>query len=140
MFRQVDSLSISGTGTLNGNGASYWKTKQATYITLEHVNDVHIRDIHSINSKKFHFNIHNCKGVTITNIHAIAPADSPDTDGIHLGKSENIRVSGANIATGDDCISIGDGVTHMNITGVNCGPGHGISIGSLGKYQGEKEV
>ncbi|KAL1535565.1 galacturonan 1,4-alpha-galacturonidase [Salvia divinorum] len=143
MFRNVDSLSMSGTGTIDGNGASYWKIKKAPFITslkLEHVNNVNIRDIHSINSKKFHFNINNCKGVTITNIHAIAPADSPNTDGIHLGKSENIRVSGANIATGDDCISIGDGVTYMNITGVNCGPGHGISIGSLGRYQEEKEV
>ncbi|KAL1535564.1 galacturonan 1,4-alpha-galacturonidase [Salvia divinorum] len=142
-FHRVDSLSISGNGILNGNGASYWKTKHNTTITslkLEQVSKVSIIDIHSINSKKFHFNVHNCNDVTIKNIHATAPADSPNTDGIHLGKSDNIRIYGGNIATGDDCISIGDGVTNMNITGVNCGPGHGISIGSLGKYQGEKEV
>ncbi|KAG6393504.1 hypothetical protein SASPL_147747 [Salvia splendens] len=143
MFHNVDSLSISGTGTLDGNGASYWETTHDTTITslkLNSVNKVDIRDIHSINSKKFHFNVHNCNDVTINNIHATAPEDSPNTDGIHLGKSDNIIINGGNIATGDDCISIGDGVTNTNITGVNCGPGHGISIGSLGQYEGEQEV
>ncbi|KAE9447459.1 hypothetical protein C3L33_20643, partial [Rhododendron williamsianum] len=33
----------------------------------------------------------------------------------------------------DDCVSIGDFTSHLSITNVNCGPGHGISIGSLGK-------
>ncbi|KAL1553329.1 endo-polygalacturonase [Salvia divinorum] len=143
MFRRVDSLSISGTSTLDGNGASYWKTKQSAIVTslkLEFVNDVNMSDINSINSKKFHFVVHNCNGVTIANISATAPADSPNTDGIHLATSNDIRISDANFATGDDCISIGDGVTNMNITRVNCGPGHGISIGSLGLYPAEKEV
>ncbi|XP_047970493.1 exopolygalacturonase-like [Salvia hispanica] len=143
MFSHVDSLSISGTGTLDGNGASYWETTHDTTITslkFDKVNKVNIRDIHSINSKKFHFNVHSSNNVTIANIHATAPDHSPNTDGIHLGKSNNIRISGATIATGDDCISIGDGVTNVDITGVNCGPGHGISIGSLGQDLGEKEV
>ncbi|XP_042051723.1 exopolygalacturonase-like [Salvia splendens] len=109
-------------------------------MALEHVNGLSISDIHSINIKKFHFSIHNCNGVAITNIHATAQADSPNTDGIHLQASSTITISGASFATGDDCISIGEGVTNVNITQVNCGPGHGISIGSLGKYPDEKEV
>ncbi|XP_042056500.1 exopolygalacturonase-like [Salvia splendens] len=143
MFRALDSLSISGTGTLDGNGASYWKTNNPDIITslvLEHVNDLSISGIHSVNSKKFHVSIHNCNGVAITNIHATAPADSPNTDGIHLQASSTITISGSSFATGDDCISIGEGVANVNITEVNCGPGHGISIGSLGKYPDEKEV
>lgn len=35
--------------------------------------------------------------------------------------------------TGDDCVSIQTGCSNIDVHNVNCGPGHGISIGSLGK-------
>ncbi|XP_022153738.1 exopolygalacturonase clone GBGE184-like, partial [Momordica charantia] len=44
------------------------------------------------------------------------------------------------ISTGDDCVSIGQGTTNINVHNVTCAPGHGISVGSLGKYQDEKDV
>lgn len=109
-------------------------------LKLVSVKNVDIQDIHSVNSKKFHLNLNGCQNVTINNVHITAPGKSPNTDGIHIGVSDNVMISNADIATGDDCISMGDGATNINITGVTCGPGHGISIGSLGKYAAEKEV
>lgn len=37
------------------------------------------------------------------------------------------------IFAGDDCVSIQTGCTNVYVHDVNCGPGHGISIGGLGK-------
>lgn len=37
------------------------------------------------------------------------------------------------LCAGDDCISIQTGCKNIYIRNVNCGPGHGISIGGPGK-------
>uniref|UniRef100_A0A2N9GKA9 Polygalacturonase n=1 Tax=Fagus sylvatica TaxID=28930 RepID=A0A2N9GKA9_FAGSY len=58
---------------------------------------------------------------------------SPNTDGIDISHSSNVRVLNTVMETGDDCIAINDGSSYINISGIACGPGHGISIGSLGK-------
>ncbi|KAF8755339.1 hypothetical protein HU200_011338 [Digitaria exilis] len=51
-------------------------------------------------------------------------------------RSSHVAVYDARISTGDDCVSIGPGNSHLWIERVACGPGHGISIGSLGKQEG----
>ncbi|KAJ8545241.1 hypothetical protein K7X08_017824 [Anisodus acutangulus] len=99
-----------------------------------------IQGITSINSKFFHFQLDNSRGVHFQDVTIKAPEDSPNTDGIHIGNSNNISANGLEISTGDDCISIGPGTSNVNISDVYCGPGHGISIGSLGKYKNEGDV
>ncbi|EPS63215.1 hypothetical protein M569_11572, partial [Genlisea aurea] len=61
-----------------------------------------------------------------------APETSPNTDGIHVSASQNVHISNCTIATGDDCISIVTGSQQIRATNITCGPGHGISVGSLG--------
>lgn len=69
-----------------------------------------------------------------------APGSSPNTDGIHVARSSAVNITDSSFATGDDCISIGDETEQLHITKVTCGPGHGISVGSLGGNPGEKPV
>lgn len=99
-----------------------------------------VKDITSLDSKNFHINLLGCKNFTFEHVTIIAPDHSPNTDGIHISSSEEINILNSKIATGDDCVSVGDSNKHITITGVTCGPGHGISIGSLGKYTKEKDV
>lgn len=103
-------------------------------IPITGVTNSHIQDITSFNSKLFHINVTNSKHLTLQRITIDAPQESLNTDGIHIGRSSFINVTDANIKTGDDCVSLGDGSQNINVEKVTCGSGHGISIGSLGRY------
>ncbi|XP_016676536.1 polygalacturonase [Gossypium hirsutum] len=84
--------------------------------------------------------ISGCKNITFEHFTVSAPGESPNTDGIHIGRSDGVNVLNTEIKTGDDCVSIGDGSKNLVINGVNCGPGHGISIGRLGLFKNEEPV
>ncbi|KAL6224562.1 hypothetical protein ACLB2K_003417 [Fragaria x ananassa] len=147
-IQYVNGLLISGGGTLDGVGADGWpyndclqhpgscKRLPAT-LRLDYVTQGHIYTITSLNSKNIHINLFACKDVLVSNVNILAPGNSPNTDGIHIGSSQNIYIVHTNISTGDDCVSISSGSQYINVTGVQCGPGHGISIGSLGKDAGD---
>ncbi|URE02219.1 Glycosyl hydrolases family 28 [Musa troglodytarum] len=104
------------------------------------VTNATISGISSVDSKLFHLQIFESRDITLDSIRISAPGDSPNTDGIHIADSTNIQVANSVIGTSDDCISIGPGSTNLTIFNVLCGPGHGISVGSLGKNANEKDV
>ncbi|CAN1782727.1 Exopolygalacturonase (Fragment) [Linum perenne] len=79
-----------------------------------------------------------CDNMLVKNVRIKAPADSHNTDGIKIGSSTNFKIHNAVIGTGDDCIAILGKSHNLEISKVFCGPGHGISIGSLGFYPNNK--
>ncbi|XP_047342758.1 exopolygalacturonase-like [Impatiens glandulifera] len=149
-FQNVDGMKIYGQGSLDGQGASAWSHNNCkgnpfcktlpVSLKLISVLNVKIKGLTFLNSKFFHINIYESSNILLKNINIVAPADSINTDGIHLGNSNNVRIYNSIISTGDDCISLGPGSTDVIISDVKCGPGHGISIGSLGKYAREENV
>nr|KAJ0225951.1 hypothetical protein LSAT_V11C100030810 [Lactuca sativa] len=73
-----------------------------------------------------------CQNINLHEITISAPGNSPNTDDIHIEFSTGVTVLNSRIATEDDCISIGPGSSNLWIQSITCGPGHGVSIGSLG--------
>ncbi|KAJ0960494.1 hypothetical protein J5N97_001653 [Dioscorea zingiberensis] len=151
MFKQVDGVSIYG-GTINGQGQTLWSCKSSKewilivlFLILKSLifsnsKNIMISGLTSINSELYHIAINGCEGVQVQGVKISAPGNSPNTDGIHVQMSTNVTITGTGIKTGDDCVSIGPGTTDLWIERVTCGPGHGISIGSLGKDKEEKGV
>ncbi|OMO52971.1 Glycoside hydrolase, family 28 [Corchorus capsularis] len=150
VFNNIDHFTLSGGGTFDGQGKTTWgkndcaKNKYCKSLPINlrfnFVTNAMIRDITTKDSKQFNVNVLGCKNVTFEHLTVSNPEDSINTDGIHLGRSDGVTIQYSEIKTGDDCISVGDGMKNLHVNGVSCGPGHGISVGSLGKFQGEEPV
>ncbi|MCD7468945.1 hypothetical protein HAX54_007502 [Datura stramonium] len=80
----------------------------------------------------FHILLDGCHNVELQGVKVSAPENSPNIDEIHLQSSSDVTILNFQIGTGDDCISIGPGNTNLWLENIARGPGHGISIGSLG--------
>jgi galacturan 1,4-alpha-galacturonidase len=109
-------------------------------IKLGRVRNATITGVTSLDSKSFHVTVAGSQAVRISRVTIRAPRDSPNTDGVHVQSSSDVRVTDSAIGTGDDCVSVGPGTSDVVVSGVACGPGHGISVGSLGRSPGDEDV
>ncbi|XP_042009522.1 polygalacturonase-like [Salvia splendens] len=146
-FERVTGVSIYG-GTLDGQGTKLWACKNsgnncpkgATSLAFYNSNNIRINGLVSLNSQMFHILFDGCRNANLANVRVSAPGNSPNTDGIHIHQSSGVTIINSHIATGDDCVSIGPGASNLWIENLGCGPGHGISIGSLGWDMNEAGV
>ncbi|KAL5781046.1 hypothetical protein ACOSP7_006075 [Xanthoceras sorbifolium] len=146
-FQHVNGVSISG-GVLDGQGTGLWACKNsgnncpsgATSLGFSNSNNIVINGLTSLNSQMYHIVFNGCNNVKVQGVKVSASGNSPNTDGIHVQLSSSVTILNTKIATGDDCVSVGPGTNGLWIENVACGPGHGISIGSLGKNSEEPGV
>uniref|UniRef100_A0A7N0UFN2 Polygalacturonase n=1 Tax=Kalanchoe fedtschenkoi TaxID=63787 RepID=A0A7N0UFN2_KALFE len=152
-FRNLNGIEVTGGGAstfgiLDGQGHKAWQKRKhhklteyrVFFPTLNLTNSCILSLITLLNSKGYHMSFTGSKNIRVHDINITAPWNSPNTDGIHTGTTDNINITNSVIGVGDDCVSIGPGTTNVHIHKVSCGPGHGISIGSLGKYKDEDDV
>ncbi|KAL4031240.1 hypothetical protein IC575_009514 [Cucumis melo] len=154
-FTKLKGITVKGTGTIDGQGSVWWNDSPENNPTDENLDkessggklpstkptalrfygsdEVTVSGITIQNSQKAHLKFDSCTAVQVSSLTISSPGDSPNTDGIHLQNSQNVIISNSNLACGDDCISIQTGSSGVYIHNVNCGPGHGISIGGLGR-------
>ncbi|KAH7570302.1 hypothetical protein JRO89_XS05G0083300 [Xanthoceras sorbifolium] len=104
-----------------------------TALTIDSSSAVKVKGLTIQNSQQMNFVISRSQSVRVSEVLVSAPGDSPNTDGIHITDSTNVVLQDTKIGTGDDCVSIVNGSSNIKMKRIFCGPGHGISIGSLGK-------
>ncbi|CAA7025429.1 unnamed protein product [Microthlaspi erraticum] len=136
-FEKVTGLVLTGSGLLHAHGGSWWSSvpssSRPTALRFGGCNNLLYNGLTQRDSPSNHIKIIGCTNATLSNLHIIAPGNSPNTDGIDIADSHNIHILSSSIKTGDDCVAIIGSSSDINITRVGCGPGHGISVGSLGK-------
>ncbi|KAK9735808.1 hypothetical protein RND81_04G229500, partial [Saponaria officinalis] len=143
-FHRVNGLHIKG-GVLDAKGKNLWDCKAngrdcplgAKSVNFGHSTNIIVDGLTSTNSQLFHITINYCRHVKMGNLTITADENSPNTDGIHMKNSKDITIINSRIMTGDDCISLGANTQNVWIEDTFCGPGHGISIGSLGREYDE---
>ncbi|KAJ3670220.1 hypothetical protein LUZ60_010544 [Juncus effusus] len=151
LFNGISDLTVTGGGTINGNGKIWWDnsckvnkakpcTEAPTAMTFYSCKNLVLRNLNVKNSQQIHVSIEKSNNVRVSNLAITAPSSSPNTDGIHVTSTTNIEITNCAIRTGDDCISIESGTNNLKATKIACGPGHGISIGSLGDDNSEAQV
>lgn len=145
----AQNVSITGSGTIEGNGQPWWdkhrnrpeelEYPRPTTIGFYNCRRVTIKDVNIRNSPSWTVNPICCYDVTVDNVSIYNPADSPNTDGINPESCTNVRISNCNIDVGDDCIAIKAGtedtaerVPCENITITNCTMVHGHGAVVLG--------
>ncbi|WCJ38465.1 Pectin lyase-like superfamily protein [Euphorbia peplus] len=143
-FSKLNGVSFQGNGIIDGSGSKWWassckknKTNPCrgapTALTIDSSSSVKVKGLTIQNSQQMNFVISRCSSVRVSRVLVSAPGDSPNTDGIHITESTNVALQDCKIGTGDDCVSIVNGSSAIKMKNLYCGPGHGISIGSLGK-------
>eukprot|EP00253_Pinus_taeda_P011575 PITA_11575 len=160
-FYGISGLTIEGGGVIDGQGQDWWskscKVNNQEEMTISGCSNVLIKNLQFVNSQRMHLVVVDSSDIQLNGLEIQAPEQSPNTDGIHLQRVKNAQINNCVIQTdwqthnkhqthykycisGDDCISISSGSSTINIKNIKCGPGHGISIGSLGKNGEEAKI
>jgi polygalacturonase len=114
--RHAEDVAIMGTGTIDGQGDSFmllkgpyiyrpkpWRPK---LVMFEDVRKARLTDITLSNSPEFTVQFVGCNDVAVRGISIRNNPEIPNNDGIDPVCSQNVRISGCSIVTGDDCIAI----------------------------------
>jgi polygalacturonase len=150
----AENVSITGEGTIDGNGESWWTMARSVrdsgvmgnphprprLVVFDHCKHVRIEGVTIQNSPMWQLVPYYCDDVVIHNIRVLAPQHSPNTDAVDPFSSSNVRIDHLYADVGDDDIAIKSGAINSpggdepsrDITITDCTflHGHGLSIGS----------
>jgi len=149
----ANNIAITGEGTIDGNGASWWAEARSIkdhgvlgnhprpkLIILDHCNHVRIEGITIQNSPMWQLVPYYSDDVVIRNVRILAPQHSPNTDAIDPFSSSHVVIDHVYSDVGDDNVAIKSGPINspgpdspshdITITDCTFMHGHGLSVGS----------
>lgn len=104
----VRDLAVTGLGTIDGSGPAYWGKEDVDRIRFGLIvtdcANVKIDDITVRDTPMFLSAVMRCQNVVVSGVTLLAPLDSPNTDGLQIIDSRDVRVSDCLIQVGDDGI------------------------------------
>lgn len=119
--KDIENVSITGTGTIDGNGVAFmgkelddsFELKPVTdfdprphVLTLINAKKVNISDVTIRASAYWTVHLVGCYDVAITDISLLNNLKIRNGDGIDIDHSKKVRISGCFIESGDDCICL----------------------------------
>ena len=124
----VDGFTISGKGTIDGNGKEFWKAfwqrrkenRKCTNLEVSRprlvfiwdCKDVQIEDVTLQNSGFWTTHLYKCSNVKILNAHIFAPKEpipAPSTDAIDVDACTNVLIKGCYMSVNDDALALKGG-------------------------------
>jgi len=152
--QDLENVTISGRGTVDGQGQRWWKAHRETQalrrklgvegrepenppgsplkwprprlINLYRSKNINISGITILNSPSWQVHPVLCEDICIDGVTIWGPGDSPNTDGIDPDSCKLVRISNCYITTGDDCVVIKSGYKYQ--PGVQQVPSEDITV------------
>ena len=69
-------------------------------ITFHKCENLKVRNLVLVNSQQMHMAFTNCDSVRVSRLRLVAPASSPNTDGVHISSSTDVEVKDSVFQTG----------------------------------------
>ncbi|SHG13946.1 Glycosyl hydrolases family 28 [Flavobacterium fluvii] len=143
----VDGFSISGKGTINGNGLKYWEAfwarrkenpkctnlevSRPRLVFVWNSNNVQLQDVKLINSGFWTNHFYKCYNVKMLDLHISSPhtgVKAPSTDAIDIDICTNVLIKGCYMSVNDDAIALKGGKGPYADQDKNNGPNKNIII------------
>ncbi len=124
----VDGFTISGPGTIDGNGLKFWEAfwqrrkedpnctnlevSRPRLVFVWKSNDVQVQDVNLINAGFWSSHYYQCRNIKILDVRITSPHEpvkAPSTDAIDLDVVSNVLIKGCYLAVNDDAIALKGG-------------------------------
>lgn len=143
----VNDFTITGTGTIDGNGLRYWKAfwrrraenpnctnlevSRPRLIFIWNCDNVQIQDVQLKNSGFWTTHLYKCNEVKLINLSITSPygpVKAPSTDAIDIDACRNVLVHGCYMSVNDDAIALKGGKGPWADTDTTNGPNMNVII------------